>query len=92
MEYTWKNFERRGEGGEGGFDRHAECVNRGKRKTHILGELHISYLHFKIPAIVSSCSIFPGGRQPRKKHHPKFQKLIFQKCVQNLQNLYLELS
>ena len=35
---------------------------------------------------------YSGGRQPRKKHHPKFQKLIFQKCVQKVQNVNLKLS
>ena len=36
--------------------------------------------------------LISGGRQPRKKHHPKFQKMIFQKCVQKFQNVNVELS
>ena len=36
--------------------------------------------------------IISGGLQPRKKHHPKLQKLIFQKCVQKFQNVILDLS
>ena len=63
-----------------------------KSQMHTSREIVNLIAKFIIEYSIRKCMAASGVRQPRKKHYPKFQKLIFQKCVQNLQNLYLELS